>query len=89
VAESTQLTFELRETAIALIKQQGIHEGFWMLAFQINFTVGVFGTMAEDVAPGLLARVEKVQLSKLNAQGPHPPFAVNAAEVNPAPAEAR
>jgi hypothetical protein len=35
--------FELREATIALLKQQGIHEGRWLLSFEFQFGAGMMG----------------------------------------------
>lgn len=94
MADPTQYSFELREATIALIKEADIHEGVWMIGFEFSLGVGVFGAMQTDVPqgalsvearPGALMQISKLQLARLPPEAPKPPFAVDAAVVNPAP----
>jgi hypothetical protein len=43
MAEPTQFTFELKEVATALVKQQGLHEGLWMVSFEVGLVAGIIG----------------------------------------------
>jgi hypothetical protein len=87
MAEVTQFTFDLRELTTALIKQQGLHEGLWLIAFEFGMGAGIIGPTPEDARPTGFFQVVKVQLVKqTQIPVPHPQLTVNAAEVNPAPA---
>jgi hypothetical protein len=86
MAEPTQFSFDLKEAATALIKQQGLHEGHWMLALEFSLGAGIIGATPENVTPGAIVQVQKLQLIRQNAlPPPHPHLTVDAAQVNPAP----
>jgi hypothetical protein len=86
MAEVTQFTFDLKEVATALIKQQGVHEGTWLAAFEFGFGAGIIGATPDDARPAALVQLLKVQLVKqTQLPPPHPHLTVDAAEVNPAP----
>jgi hypothetical protein len=88
MAEATQFSFDLREATIALIKQQGLHEGFWMIAFEFNFTAGMLGSAGPaDVKPAALMQIAKLQLIQAPDANKDIPFVVDAAKVNPAAKE--
>jgi hypothetical protein len=89
MAEATQFTFDLREVATALIKQQGIHEGAWFAAFEFGLVAGIIGPTPDEAKPSALLQVQKVQLVRqLQLPSPHPRLTVDATEVNPAPTTA-
>ena len=83
MAETTQYTFELKEAAIALIKEQGIHEGLWILSFEIVLGAGQFGPTPAEAKPGAIMQINKLQLLRQTAGAPENPIAVDAAIVNP------
>ena len=83
MAETTQYTFELKEAAIALIKEQGIHEGLWILSFEIVLGAGQFGPTPAEAKPGAIMQINKLQLLRQAAGAPENPNAVDAAIVNP------
>ena len=45
MAEVDTYGFDLREVTTALIKQQGIHEGLWMLAFEFSLGLASLGLL--------------------------------------------
>ena len=84
MAEPTQYSFSLRELTIALIKEQGLHEGLWMASFEFTFGAGLLGAPPEEVKPSAFVQINRVQLIRQN--GPVPqgaPLVVDAAQVNP------
>lgn len=86
MAEAIQYSFELKEVATALIKQQGLHEGTWMVALEFGLAAGFIGATPADARPAALVQVIRVQLVKQTAEpSPHPHLIVDAAAVNPAP----
>ncbi len=86
MAEPIQFSFDLREVATALIKQQGIHEGAWLAGFEFNLGAGMVGQTPEDAKPSAFVQLLKVQLVRqTQVPVPHPHLTVDAAEVNPAP----
>jgi hypothetical protein len=85
MAEPTQFTFDLKEVAIALIKQQGIHDGLWTVGFEFNMAAGIIGAVNMPAMPATLIQLMKVQLVKQDQRpAPNPHITVDASEVNPA-----
>jgi hypothetical protein len=85
MAEVTQFTFDFKEVATALIKQQGLHEGCWLVGFEFGMAAGIIGPTPEDARPAAVVQLLKVQLVKqTQTPVPHPHLTVDASEVNPA-----
>jgi hypothetical protein len=65
MAEPTQYKFSFEEVAAALMKLQGIHEGLWQLAFEMNLIAGNFapqqvggvGTQPTETRPGAMFQI--------------------------------
>jgi hypothetical protein len=97
MAAPTQYTFELKEAAIALIKEAGLHEGVWIVGFEFALGAGLFGAMPmgektagsdsppAEAKPGGFIQINRVQLSRYVRGMPEVSFAVDAAVVNPDP----
>src|SRR5271166_6655403 len=83
MATPIQYGFDLAELAKALIKEQGIHEGRWMVAFEFNFGGGLFGMSPSDVAPGGFIQIKRVILTQPGDPAPPAHLILDAAEVNP------
>jgi hypothetical protein len=83
MAEPTQYTFDLKEATAALIKQQGLHEGLWMISFEIVLGAGQFGPNPAEAKPSAFMQINKVQLLRQSAGTPEAERAVDAAVVNP------
>lgn len=86
MAEASQYTFELTELAEGLVKQQGLREGRWLLAFEFNLTVGMFGTAPNEPTasrPGAMVQIAKIQLIRKDDAPLEMPGLVDAAQVNP------
>jgi hypothetical protein len=84
MAEVDIYGFDLKEVAAALMKQQGIHEGLWLLAFEFNLGAGLVGATKEDIRPAAFVQINKISLVRQNEISAAPNLIVNAAEVNPA-----
>jgi hypothetical protein len=82
--ETKQLNFDLKEVAAALIKEEGIREGRWMLGFEFGFGAGNFATgpTATDTKPGAFAQIKAVVLVRQEEGAPDLPFVIDAAEVH-------
>jgi hypothetical protein len=85
MAEPTQYNFELKESLVALIKEQGIHEGLWSLGIELTMGAGSFGPTPAEARPGAFMQINKLQLIRQTAGTPEAATAVDAAIVNPAP----
>lgn len=85
MADASQYVFSLREVTTALIKQQGLHEGRWMLSLEFSLGAGNLGPSPEEARPAAIVTVAKVTLQKLgkNEQPAPLSFILDAAEVNP------
>jgi hypothetical protein len=84
MAEPTQYSFDMKEATIALIKQQGIHEGLWTIGFEITFAAGMFGATPKESKPGAMLQINTVQLVR-HTSALEDPKVVDAAIVNPTP----
>jgi hypothetical protein len=85
MAEVDTYGFDLREVTTALIKQQGVSEGLWMLAFEFNLGAGLAGSTKEEVRPMAFVQINKISLVRQKEIPGGHNLVVNAAEVNPAP----
>jgi hypothetical protein len=83
MAEPTQFAFSLQEVTKALIKQQGLHDGKWVLALEFGFGAGFFGQEPEQVRPGALLTVQRIYLAKHPENAPVHASVVDAGEINP------
>lgn len=85
MAEVTSFSFDLREVTIALIKQQGLHEGKWTLGVEFGLAAAVLGPTPDESRPSAIVQVQKLQLTRPQSGLPEFPFVVDAAVVNPRP----
>ena len=86
MSEIDKYTFSYKEVVVALVKEQGLHEGIWML--QIEFGIGAInaGPTEEHMMPTAMIPVVKIGLTKTAKESN---LSVDAAKVNPAkPAKA-
>lgn len=74
----------LRELAILLIKEHGIHEGHYELTVEFLFSAGPIGPDSTALVPGVMIGFSKVGLTRSTAT--NSPSSVDAALVNPAKA---
>jgi hypothetical protein len=85
MAETKQINFDLKDVAIALVKQQGLRDGHWMLGFDFAFGAGNFGASpaGADAKPGAFAQIKNLTLVRQDDTATSQlPFVVDAAEVN-------
>lgn len=83
MAEASQILFSHKEVVVALLKQQNIHEGIWMLS--VNFGMGAANVGqtkdGSDMAPAAILTVLNIGLQRIDALNA---LAVDAAVENPA-----
>ena len=82
MTELKQFEYSNKELIAALLRDQGIHEGHWILAAQLAFTAMNIGQLADgsDASPAGVVAVTGIQITNI----PEPlPFSVNAADANP------
>ena len=83
MAETTQLSFTLRDLTVALIRLHGIREGKWMLGFEFSFGATNVGPGEAEVLPAAFAAVKSALLVRQPENAPNIPFIVDAAIENP------
>jgi hypothetical protein len=83
MADIAQYNFEFKEAAAALIKHQGLHEGLWMVGFEISLGAGNFGPTPADAKPGAFMQISRMQLIRQAADAESNPNVVDAAKINP------
>jgi hypothetical protein len=84
MAEPTQFSFDLKELTELLIKKQDLHQGVWSVGFEFMVGMGAFGQTQDDVRPGAMIQIAKLQLARQPDGTPAPPYSVDASVVNPA-----
>lgn len=80
MAEITEYTFRLQDVATALVKQQGLKQGFWQLIVQFGFGAANMGPNQDLLVPSGIAQVNAVGLKKVESKLDN--LTVDAAEVN-------
>jgi hypothetical protein len=68
-----------------MLKDAGIHEGFWNLSVDFRLGAGAFGTTPEEVMPSGFVSIEAVGIQRVSPQEgqPIPPLTYSAEELNP------
>lgn len=84
MAEASQYAFTLKEVTTALIKQQNLREGKWVVGFEFALAAGNVGSSATDVRPSAIVGISSLNLQRVRDGESNFPFQVDAAEVNPA-----
>lgn len=84
MAEPSTYSFDLNEVTTALIKQQGIHDGSWILAVEFNFGAAFVGPNKDAIRPAAVVQVNKLQLVRQTEISEGQPIGVDAARINPA-----
>jgi hypothetical protein len=84
MATPTQFGFDLKEVTKALIKEQNLHEGRWLVVLEFNFGAGLFGSSPTETLPSAFVQVKRVLLAQAEATTPEG-LVVDAAHVNPMP----
>ena len=82
MAENTRIAYTNKELVVMMLKDQGIHEGHWVLATNFSFTAMNIGQSSDgsDASPAGIVAVTGVIIERVPERLP---FSVNAAEVNP------
>ena len=78
--ETGLITFNHKEIAEILIKQQGLHEGCWGVLLEFNLAGANVGPSPDKSVPAAIVGVVKIGLQRMpDDKG----IAVDAAKVNP------
>ena len=84
MVETTKIIYSNKELVVMMLKDQGIHDGNWVLAANLTFSAMNIGQLPDgsDASPAGVVAVNGVLIERV----PEPlPFSVNAAEANPKP----
>ena len=81
MAEARQIVFSYKEVATALLKQQGIHDGFWGIFVKFGITGANIGESDDALIPAAIVPVLELGLQKFDKINN---LSVDAAVVNPA-----
>lgn len=78
--EVSQIMYKVRELTTMLLRDNGIHDGHWMLSTTFQFNAGNAGPTEDDIYPSAIVSVSAVGIQRV----PQPTqFTVDAAKVNP------
>jgi hypothetical protein len=82
MAEANQITFGYQEVAEALVKKQGIHEGFWGVYIEFGFAAANVANPADakSIVPTAFNMVQKIGIQRFPEANN---LTVDAAKVNP------
>jgi hypothetical protein len=80
MGEIDAYTFDYKEVATALIKQQGLHEGIWTLTVEFGLAAANIGGSENDLKPSAIVAIVKLGLKKTEVGNN---LSVDAAKVNP------
>ncbi|MBB5348066.1 hypothetical protein JWG42_15590 [Desulfoprunum benzoelyticum] len=82
MADITRIEYTKKDLLTLMLKDQGIHEGHWVLGVKFIFTAMNIGQSPDgsDASPASVAAVDTIHLERV----PEPlPFSVDAGEINP------
>ena len=86
MSEITNISFSYKEVVTALVKQQGIHEGYWQLFVRFGLNAVNVGGNDDELRPTAIIPILEIGLSKAEKETN---ISVDAAKVNPRPEAAR
>lgn len=80
--EATEIMFKHKEVVGALLKQHGIHEGFWMLSINFGIGAGNVGQTEDqsDLNPAAIIPILNIGIKRVDQLNN---LSADAAEVNP------
>jgi hypothetical protein len=82
MVEMTHIDYTNKELVVVMLKDQGIHEGNWVLAAKLSFSAMNVGESPDgsDASPAGVVAVTGVRLERVTEPLP---FSVNASDANP------
>lgn len=86
MAEPTLITYSFKELATLLVKEQGLHEGYWGIYAKFGITAANAGPTDADLRPTALVPILELGLQRYEELNN---LSVDAAEVNPRPGSKR
>lgn len=85
MAEAKLINYSFKELAALMVKDQGIHEGFWGIYARFGINAANAGPSETDVRPTALVPILELGLQKVEELNN---LSVDAAVENPAPSRA-
>lgn len=82
MADTKQIAYSFKELAEILVKEQGIHEGFWGIYVRFGIKALNMGETEADLKPTALVPILEMGLGRMDEVNS---LSVDAAVVNPAP----
>jgi hypothetical protein len=82
--EINQYVLSRTELLELLIKQNGVHEGRWMLMAVFGFSAGYFGPSPDQSVPGAVVALNQIGIQRAQVDTPKE-MSLDAAVVNPDP----
>lgn len=84
---ATQYKYSHKELVAIMLKDAGIHEGFWNLSVDFRLGAGAFGPTPDEVAPSGFVSIDMIGIQRVSLQEgqPIPPLTYSAEELNPNP----
>ena len=79
MAETKQLSIDLREAAETLAKGAGLTEGKWTLGVEFGLAIGNFA-QNKTVAPSAIIQITKLMLTRHEPGAPELPYTVDASQ---------
>jgi len=79
MAEASQIIFDFKEVAEALVKKQGLREGIWGLYVKFGIKAANIGGDESDLRPAAIIPILELGLQKFDT---HNNLTVDAAKVN-------
>lgn len=81
MAQPNQIMYSFKELAALMVKDQGMHEGYWGLSVRFGISATNAGVSESDLRPTALVPIVEIGLQKFEEVNN---LSVDAAEVNPA-----
>ncbi|MEJ1158307.1 hypothetical protein [Prosthecomicrobium sp. N25] len=81
MSEISQLSFTLRDVTVALLREQNIKEGVWVLGVEMSIVVGNMGPEPQSALPTAMLQIPKFTLVRHEGEEAAVGFAVNAATI--------
>ena len=77
--EATQVQYKHLELVTLMLKDQGIHEGIWMLSVSFGFSVANVGVSEAEMNPAAIVPLGSIGIQRMPEMGPLCSQAVQAA----------
>ena len=80
MVEATQIVYKYKELAALLVKDQGIHNGYWVIYAKFGIQALNLGQTENDLLPAAIVPLVEIGIQKVDKETS---LSVDAAKVNP------